>query len=71
MQGLFFCLTFTEQTTDMQIKTLLLAIEYDPKKVAEFIMGVYSEADSYCKAEIQAKFERIFDEWGEHTSGSE
>ena len=52
----------------MQIKTLLLAIEYDPKKVAEFIMGIYTEADSYCKAQIKAKFEQTFNESDEHSS---
>ena len=55
----------------MQIKTLLLAIEYDPQRVAQFLLYLYAEADSYCKAEIQAKFERIFNEWDEHTSGGE
>jgi len=48
----------------MEPKILRQAIAFAPDKIEEFILDLYNEADRFCKAEIEAKFERYFTQGG-------
>ena len=48
----------------MEIKLLKQAIEFSPERVAEFIINLYSESDTSHKAQIDAKFDRLFNSEG-------